>query len=1066
MQCERCACDNPAGSHLCQACGAPLQAACGACGRSCPASARFCGWCGASLIGESGLAIEPGGERKQATVLFADIAGSTELIAGLDAEHAANRLQPVVLAMVQAVRRFGGTILRTLGDGLKAAFGVPRTQEGHALLACQAALAIQQAVAALPDPPAIRIGLHSGEVVFGALDTGSAVEQEAQGMTVHLASRIEQLAEPGTICMSKECQALVAGFCETVPLGARPLKGLAELVEVFRLTGLRAAAPGDRFRAGDLVRLRNRVNEMRILENALHTAERGVAAAIGISAAAGVGKSRLCYEYTEWCRRRGVDVLEARAHVFGQATPLQPVLDMLRRFFGISQFDDPETARKNVRRRLLRLDDSFAADLPLLYEFLGFSIPEIPPVQPLDPRARHALLRDILRRMVKGLGRHPTLILIEDLHWLDNASTDFVDTIVDAAAGAQVVVLQNFRPGFEVRWATQPHYRELELRELDAADTEDIVRDLVGDAPELAHLVAHIVVQSGGNPFFAEELVLSLVQSGVLRGERRNYHLADGAPADPALPPTVEAVIGARLDRLSLREKMLLQIGAIIGKEFPLAVAQKVAGISAEEAMGIVARLSDAELIQPCRMAVGPGFTFRHPLLQEVAYAMQLRSRRARLHASVAEAISSFEWGRSDECAGLLAHHCEAAGKPLEAAMHLQRAARWIGRTNSAQAFAHWKKVRALLQGQPRSDANDSLRALASGQILNFGWREGIDPDEAKPYAEEALRYARDAGDRQQMPFLLGLYGRILAPGGRADEYVRLAREALALVEEDGDPGRIATVNAALSQAYWLAGLLREALTANEASLAGTADQEGPGGKFVLGLNTSQLLGFDVDYWSKCRRPRMLVWLGRFDEAEQWLSRVLQVEPERIDPHVQFSPHTAAVELAWHLGNAVLAERHARMVDEYLAQSPTPYLQAVSLGCHGLAASAGRDFAAADRHFRDALDLARRSKAGLEFEARWLAQLADTRHRAGNLVLASETALEALEVARRRTDRLGECHAAIVVTAAQSSAGRQAEAEQALARATELLRITGAAALQPMLDAARRHIETGKKQRS
>ena len=225
MQCQRCACDNPPGSRFCQACGAALDAACPVCAHACPATARFCGWCGASLTGETGLAIEPGGERKQATVLFADIVGSTRLIAGLDAEQAMDRLQPVVLAMAQAVRHFDGTILRTLGDGLKAAFGVPRTQERHAVLACRAALAMQEAVAALPNAPPIRIGIHSGEVVAGALDTGSAVEQEAQGMTVHLASRIEQLAEPGRICMSGDCRALVGAYCDTVSLGLHAAEG-------------------------------------------------------------------------------------------------------------------------------------------------------------------------------------------------------------------------------------------------------------------------------------------------------------------------------------------------------------------------------------------------------------------------------------------------------------------------------------------------------------------------------------------------------------------------------------------------------------------------------------------------------------------------------------------------------------------------------------------------------------------------------------------------------------------------------------------------------------------------
>ena len=207
----------------------------------------------------------------------------------------------------------------------------------------------------------------------------------------------------------------------------------------------------------------------------------------------------------------------------------------------------------------------------------------------------------------------------------------------------------------------------------------------------------------------------------------------------------------------------------------------------------------------------------------------------------------------------------------------------------------------------------------------------------------------------------------------------------------------------------------------------------------------------------------MLVWLGRFDEAQQWLTRVLQIEPERIDPHVQFSPHTAAVELAWHLGDFGLAERHVRMVDEYVAQSPTPYLHVVALGCHGLAACTGGDFARAEQSFRDALDLGRRTKAGMEFEARLLADLADTQNRSGNPLLAAETAVEAIEVARRRTDRLAECHATIVAAAAHCASGRRGEAAEALARAEHLLQITGAAAFEPMLAQTRRNLETARK---
>ena len=258
------------------------------------------------------LVVEPGGERKQATVLFADIVGSTQMIAGMDAEGAMDRLQPVVAAMARAVRRYDGTILRTLGDGLKAAFGAPIAREGHALLATQAALAMREAVASLPDAPPIRIGLHSGEVVAGALDTGSTVELEAQGMTVHLANRIEQFAAPGEILLSGDCRALIGAYCETESLGSRAVRGIHAPIDVYRLVGLRPAVASDHFRGNELARFRGRDTELTLLKEALLAAENGTASVIGISAPAGLGKSRLCFEFGEWCRLRRVDVVEGR----------------------------------------------------------------------------------------------------------------------------------------------------------------------------------------------------------------------------------------------------------------------------------------------------------------------------------------------------------------------------------------------------------------------------------------------------------------------------------------------------------------------------------------------------------------------------------------------------------------------------------------------------------------------------------------------------------------------------------------------------------------------------------
>jgi adenylate cyclase len=1057
MRCAKCATENAPDNKFCTGCGAALDLLCAQCGRSVPPVARFCGWCGAPQVASAPL-VEPHGERKQATVLFADIVGSTELIADLDAEQAGRRLQPVVAAMIDAVRRFDGTVLGKTGDGLKAIFGAPRAQEGHALMACQAALAMQAAMAnqSGPAPIRIRVGLHSGEVAVGVLGD-DPLDQEVQGMTLHIASRIEQAADVGGILISAACRDLVVNECDTQPGGARHLKGIATSVDVFHLIGLKSEIGSERFREAGLTRLRGRKRELAFLKQALVDAEHGRGSAIAIVALPGVGKSRLCYEFGEWCRSRGVDVLEARAHVFGRSTPLLPMLEVMRAFFHITPALDAATARRRLEAKLLPLDRSFAQDLPLLSDFLGLPVPELEG-QRVDPKARHLRLRDIVKRIVKAAGQRTSVIVFEDLHWLDQPSQDFIETIVEAVSGTNIVAVLNFRPSWTCPWSDLPHYRPIELGELHQDDIDPLVRELMGDDPTLGKLADHIARQSDGNPFFAEELVRALAQSGVLVGERGHYRLASPDRQQPVLPATIEAAVGARLDLLPEREKSLLQIGAVIGKEYPAALVREVASIPEAAATELFAKLSELDLIKPSDTPHGPGFAFRHPLIQEVAYAMLLRTTRTRLHAAVAQAIESFPWGKLDESAGLLAHHCEAAGQSLEAAMHLRRAALWMGRMNSAQALADWKKVRWLLRDQPRGETSDQLRALASGRILGFAWAEGLSAEDVRPYAEEALRFARDAGDHRHEALLLGGFGRVFAASDSADEYIRLAREGVAVAKASGDAGVFVACSAQLSQACLFAGQVREGLAANDAAVAGLDDRSpSQGGGVVLGLSASQIFGFDVPQWLRCLRTRTLVLLGRFDEAEVTLAGVLAVDRSKILPVVQYHAHLAAVEMAWHRGDTAAAERHAAEVERYAVQSQMPYLRTVALFCAGLAASAGGDFAAASARLGEALTLARQSRTGLENEARLLSFLADTHDRAGDFSRTAEVAAEAIDVGRRRTDRIAELHAEIVAAHALAVAdpGRRVEAERHFNRAERLIETTGTAFFNLLLNRTR-----------
>jgi class 3 adenylate cyclase/tetratricopeptide (TPR) repeat protein len=1041
MRCHACSAENPDGDSFCESCGARLGIACLQCGYRNSPSARFCGSCGNAL----GI---PEAELKFATVVFADVVASTALIGGLDPEQARERLQPTVAVMSAAVKRFDGTVVRTLGDGIMAFFGAPRAQEGHALLACEAALAMHAELSDDGKGPAIRVGLHSGRVVSSVAESNPATIAQAHGLAIHLASRIQDEAEPGGTYLTEDCYRLVRPYCDLRPLGPRVLKGFPEPVEIYSLLGLKPSVAGQQFRRHNLTKIRGRIAELDMLRRAFHRAEGGDSIVIGILGSPGSGKSRLCYEFTEWCRARLIPVLETRAQPYGHATPLQSALDVVRLLFGISANDDTESSRATIARQLSALAATFSADLPVLYDFLGIAKDDGPPLR-LDPKARRARLFDTVRHLIRQRGAVSSVIIVEDLHWLDEASEEFVATMVDAVIGTRAMLVVNSRPGYAATWMGWPGYEEISLAELSLDDTGALVTELVGSHPGLHEIRQRIIQRSAGNPFFIEELVRSLEENGAVVGEFGNYRLGTSI-ADGALPATVEAVIGARIDRLGESEKTVLQMGAIIGKEFPLPVLREVADPLGFKIDPILARLCEAELLQEQATIDYRQFVFRHPLIQEVAYATQLKTRRSALHAAVAKAMEGFYRDRLNEFAGLLAYHYEAAGLLAEAANYAARAAMWVGSTNPAQGIKHWEQVRVILQLQPRSKESDSLRIMANGQIAWLGWREGMAADAAKALLDEGLNWARETDD-SMIPMLLFVDGRItVASGGSADTYVERVQEALSLVKkpnkvESAATLSVATLNCALSQAFGWAGLLREALAASDAALQDISSVQ----QF-----DHQFLGYNVDHWIMSLRARILVRLGRFDEGQKCLDRLLEVEDTLLDPTVRFIPHLGYVDLASCRGDPRLAEEHAERIAEIADKCGLPYIRLYAFACAGTAKSLAKDFVGAERDFVEGLQFVRKATASMGFEPEILASLADCYLRMGRPFRAATVAAESIEVAQQRSTRLAECRAAIIRAAALISAHgseRLAEAIDLFRHAAELIRITGASIYEPLL---------------
>ncbi len=1058
MQCVQCGEQNDAGNKYCESCGAQLKIKCEACGHSNEAASRYCGQCGSEVLAAPiddnkspqqilrSLSIK-GGERKRLTMLFADIRNSTSLIDSLgDPELGMRLLDPVLAVMKDAVHRYDGIVNKMQGDGVMALFGAPRPQEDHAVRGCLAALAMQDAISRLGDKDIrIRVGVHTGEVVVQTVENSIYQTYDVVGANAHLANRMEQMADSDFALITGDTYRAARQFVEVEALGPKTIRGIGTAIEVFKLKGLRNAPASEVFRSGTrLSQLVGRDDQFAALERELANTINGDGRVVGLVGEAGIGKSRLCFEFADSCRRRGIRVVEARVLAHGRATPFQPVLALLRDILGVQPDESADVSRHRVAERLAALSGSEPV-LHVLLEFLGLADPTRPAVK-ADPKTRKMQLLEFVRTLARSVPRDSaTVVVIEDLHWIDAASEEFVEALADAVVGTTVLLVVNFRPGFTAPLMQRSHYRQINMPPLATGEAQILFRECCGEDTSLALIGRNIIERAHGNPFFLEELVNVLVERGELQGEKGAYRLKGGIDVIP-LPATVQAVIGARIDRLGERAKQVLETAAVVGREFPLSILMPVTGLSNADLSETLWQLRQAELLYDLPPYERGMHAFRHPLIQEVAYRTLLLERRRALHGAVAKAIENSK-DRSEEQAGLLAYHLEQAGETLKAAQQNMRAAIWVGANDPAQALRSWKKVRELLLDQPSSQPIDYLRMVASGQIVNFGWREGITADDAKVYFEEAKQFAIAAKDMRANALINAAYGRILANGGSADEYVQRILEAKALTDGGTDVSVQITLKAILCHALRLSGRMTEALQMNIEAM----DRAHEIVKF-----DRQTLGFDIEVWLTAMRGQTLVMLGRGDEARFFLDRVLEKPEGEVDAIHHVIPSLAYVDLAWANRDPQMALLHANRAFSLAAKSGNPYLRVYAQACRGLAHTVAGNPGAAVEDLSNALRFARSRKAGLENEARILADLADAFRRNGDAATALAMADEAIAVAVTRHTRASECLARIVrgeILLGCSPSDQEPAAREEFNRAAQLMAETGTFIYGPILRA-------------
>jgi class 3 adenylate cyclase/tetratricopeptide (TPR) repeat protein len=971
MRCDTCQHENTEHANFCVNCGSTLAQTCLGCGRRSPPISRFCAHCGSSLHGEerrrplpTGMpASAPAlntraardGERKRVTVLFADIDGSTALIADLDPEEAARQLASVIEAMREAVGRFEGTVNKLQGDGVMALFGAPIPQEDHAVRACCAALAMIEAVKAIEAAPAIRVGIHTGEVIVRAFATDVAAQYDAMGVAVHIAARLEQAAGKLEALISKATLRAAGGAIVAEPRGEQILKGFTEPVPLYRLTGLRGSGASQQFQGGQrLTTFVGRDLEMTVLQRALEAAKAGASRVVGVVGEAGGGKSRLIYEFLETCRNDGHAILETRVMAHGRTAPLQAVLGLMRAYFGIVEDTSAAEGAFKVRAGMERANAQ--RDVPLLLDFLGLPLGSGEMV-PSDVAGRRAQLIEAIKHIARTTALAvPSVLVIEDLHWLDEASEPIIESIVHAVAGTRSLLLVDFRPGYRAAWMECSFYEQVSLVPMAPGAIGLMLDRLLGEDAALLPLRNRLVERAAGNPFFAEELVRTLVERGSLAGEPGCYRAAASGIQVP-LPETVQSLLGARIDRLDEPAKLLLQAAAVVGREFPLPVAAEIAEQPEAQMRDAVNRLLSAEMLYERPDMQRDQFAFRHPLVQDAAYGSLLSERRRELHRRAATALGSHFKDRGDETAALIAHHWEEAGEVMHAAAAHVKAALWIGTRDPQQALEAWRKVRHLLETAAPAPPVDYMMMMACGQIVNYAWREGIDAAEVEPVFEQAMALARNLKDMRAAALITMAFGRVLSATGSAEEYIAKVEEANTLVGSSDLDSVKAVLAAVYSHALSSSARLQEALVANERALNCVGQ---------IDARDRQTLGFHPEHWLIAQRARILMLLGRDDEAEQFVQDLLSDRTGSVDILHRALAICVRIEGASRKGQGDRALGHANELALLLDGNQTPYLKVLQGRNRALALLSCGQIQSAIEEFRRTLQYSQTYRAGLE----------------------------------------------------------------------------------------------------
>jgi class 3 adenylate cyclase/tetratricopeptide (TPR) repeat protein len=797
-----------------------------------------------SLTSDKSHSVDTSDERKIISILFTDVVGYTSLAEKLDMEVLREIMNHHFQLLIDSVNKFEGTVDQLLGDGMIAFFGAPRAYEDHAQRACYAALAVQKAMKQFSETIhknygiefLVRIGINSGLVLVGPVGTDQHTEYIATGDTVNLASRMENASRPGGILVSQNTYLLVKDFFQFETIGEIGIKGKEKPVMAYRL--FQAVKTERRFEAAvlkGLTRFIGRENELEILHEAFKKAKNTNSQIVSITGEPGIGKSRLLRGFKESLKSENLTYLEGYCLHYGNLMPYRPLVDILKAYFDIQE-DDPEPEIKvKMAKKLGQMDESLLSYLPFLYEMLSLKVEDERFQRMENQYKRRKLFEGITSLLLKEATERSLIITIEDLHWMDKASEDFLTYLINRLPESKILLILLYRPEYKPPWTSRQDYYKVHLEQLSISSSSELLKALLANGEPDSILQKTVLAKTGGNPLFVEEFVHSLVDNSSVRKEGEQYTL-NIMDSTIKLPDTLQGIIAARVDRLPEGLKNTLQVAAVIGRDFNYPVLQDVTQLP-KELKNQLEILQQLEFIVAKEDSPEIECVFKHALIQEVVYDSLLQKIRKELHESIAQSVERLYPERSDELVEVLAYHYERSNSKDKAVEYLRKSGRKArNRYTIEESHHYYQQAFELIKNKTNKNSEEESELLD----IILEWSEVYYYRGHFRSLMELLESHQDLpvslGDKSRQAMLLGWLGISYYAVGRIRESYQCLHQALTLAEETGDQKAIAYAGAWIVWTCEVLGLADEGFAYAETSITACSQFEGDDYPYIKAL--------------------------------------------------------------------------------------------------------------------------------------------------------------------------------------------------------------------------------------